>query len=145
MVTAMSSGKSDGTHSGPYGEAVMTSFCWFSGNSAPSRKCMVVSFRWMNCEMPCSVRQVALDAGTLHLPVARRVVHDRVMLRRAIVPKRDAVRPPAPAHPIFRYLRLADQVLQQLRRTRRIVLPAPHSCRRMKIGEVRREAIHEED
>ena len=36
----MSSGKSEGTHSGPYGAAVMTSLSWFSGNRDPSRKFM---------------------------------------------------------------------------------------------------------
>ena len=44
MVTGMSSGKSEGIHSGPYGAAVMTSLSWFSGNRDPSRKFMVVSF-----------------------------------------------------------------------------------------------------
>src|SRR6185436_7931800 len=34
----MSSGKSEGIHSGPYGAAVMTSLSWFSGNRDPSRK-----------------------------------------------------------------------------------------------------------
>jgi len=34
----MSSGKSEGSHSGPYGAAVITSFCWFSGQSDPSMK-----------------------------------------------------------------------------------------------------------
>src|SRR4029079_890436 len=45
MVTGMSSGKSEGTHSGPYGAAVMTSFSWFSGKRDPSRKFIQVSLR----------------------------------------------------------------------------------------------------
>src|SRR5262245_62861843 len=40
MLTGMSSGKSEGSHSGPYGATVMTSFSWFSGNSESSRNCM---------------------------------------------------------------------------------------------------------
>jgi hypothetical protein len=44
MVTGRSSGKSAGSHSGPYGAAVMASFSWFSGNRESSRKCMVLSF-----------------------------------------------------------------------------------------------------
>ena len=48
MVTGMSSGKSAGIHSGPYGAAVITSFCWFSGKSEPSMKFMVFPF---GCEV----------------------------------------------------------------------------------------------
>src|SRR5437588_6222650 len=120
----MSSGKSEGIHSGPYGAAVMTSLSWFSGKSEPSRKFMVC---------PCggfgygggrrgSKRQVTDDAGALHLSVARRVVHDRVVLGRTVVPHRHAVRLPAEAHLVFRDVRLGDQVLQQLRTALRVVL-----------------------
>jgi hypothetical protein len=44
MVSGMSSGKSAGIHSGPYGAAVITSFSWFSGKSEPSMKFMVIPF-----------------------------------------------------------------------------------------------------
>src|SRR4029453_6195736 len=39
----MSSGKSAGSHSGPYGATGMTSFSWFSGSSESSRNCMSIS------------------------------------------------------------------------------------------------------
>src|SRR5262245_31690825 len=115
----MSSGKSRGSHSGPYGAAVITSFCWFSGNSAPSRKFIVLSCRLMRLIQFERVvadagrrdgleRRVPLDAGALHLSMARRIVHDRVVLGGTVVPERDAVRCPAPAHLIFGDLRLGD-------------------------------------
>src|SRR6516162_7614138 len=97
MLTAMSSGKSEGSHSGPYGAAVITSFSWFSGKSAPSRKFMIVPFVGYGCKRGVAVRPVipasegrgADDAGALHLAMAGGVIHDRIVLGGAVVPEGD--------------------------------------------------------
>jgi hypothetical protein len=78
-----------------------------------------------------SERRVADDAGALHLAVARRVIHDRIVLRAEIVPERYTVRPPAKA--VFRNLRLGDQVLQQLRRPGGKVLSVADIARRVEL------------
>src|SRR5690348_1879690 len=106
----MSSGKSEGSHSGPYGAQVMTSLSWFSGKSDPSRKFMAVLDEDVGAAAESEGR-VADDAGALHLSVARRVVHHRVVLRRTVVPHRDVVRLPAPAHLVLGDERLADEVV----------------------------------
>src|SRR5215213_5843859 len=134
----MSAGKSEGIHSGPYGAAVMTSLSWFSTKRDPSRKFMSLSVcRWGRC----SERRVADDAGAFHLPVARRVVHHRVMLGAAVVPHGHRVRLPAPAHLVFGDLRLAEQVLQELARAGGVVLADAHALGRVEVREVGGEGV----
>ena len=53
------------------------------------------------CERRLQNGHVADDAGAFHLAMAGRVVHDRVVLGAAVVPDRDAVGLPAPAHLVF--------------------------------------------
>src|SRR6516164_7175795 len=99
MVTAMSSGKSPGSHSGAYGAAVMTSFSWFSGKRESSRKCMAGLL--IECVVSggeeCGEKTrgleglVADDRGALHLPDVRVVVLNRVVLGAAVVPDGEAV------------------------------------------------------
>src|SRR3954469_19511014 len=111
IETGMSSGKSAGIHSGPYGAAVITSFCWFSGHNDPSMKFMCLLLIEMSLEeREGSVGLVAHDGGALHLAMAGPVVHHRVVLRRAIVPDGHAVRLPPPAHLVLRNEGLADEV-----------------------------------
>src|SRR5215469_16458121 len=98
MVTGRSSGKSPGSHSGPYGATVMTSFSWFSGKRESSRKCMRVSLSLKGL--------VADDRGALHLADRGVVVLDGVVLRAAVVPDGEAVVRPAPAHLVIRDRRL---------------------------------------
>src|SRR6516164_9481374 len=133
----------------------MTSFSWFSGKSAPSRKfmtCPLVRLGFSGGgKLPASAGpwasegRVAGNAGALHLAVTVRVIHDRVVLRATIVPKRHTVGPPAEAHLVFGDLRLGDQVLQQLRGTGRKVLSVAHIRGGVEIGEVGREPVDEED
>src|SRR3954466_14372939 len=114
METGMSSGKSAGIHSGPYGAAVMTSFCWFSGHKDPSMKFMYLLLSKCGFGEEGSVRPVAHDGGALHLAMAGRVVHHGVVLRRAIVPDGHAARLPPPAHLVLGDERLADEVPQEV-------------------------------
>src|SRR5580765_6665868 len=88
-----------------------------------------------------SERLVADDSGAFHLPMARRVVHHRVVLRAAVVPERHAVGLPAEAHLELRDVSLADQVAEQLARARVRVLPEAHVLRRVVVREVRREGV----
>src|SRR5689334_3469417 len=81
-----------------------------------------------------SVRLVADDSRAFHLAVARRVVHHRVVLRGAVVPERDAVRLPAPAHLELGDVRLAHEVREQARGARIGVLPETHVRRGVEIG-----------
>src|SRR6516225_9544761 len=81
--------------------------------------------------------RVALDTRALHLTMARRVVHDRVVLGRAVIPERDTVRLPPEANLILRDLRLANQILKKLRAPRSVVLTIAHVLGGMKIREVR--------
>src|SRR6478735_3856068 len=144
----MSSGKSDGIHSGPYGAAVMTSLSWFSGNSDPSRKFMAGSLKGWSRKSSGrrrSERDVADDARALHLAMAGRVVHDGVVLGRAVVPHRHAVRLPAEAHLELGDVGLADEVVQELARAGVGVLAEADVFRRVEVGEVRRERVDEED
>src|SRR6185369_3698540 len=111
----------------------MISLSWFSGNSEPSRKFMVcVSLEGSRAggrvsrRSVGSVGAVADDAGALHLSVARRVVHDRVVLRRAVVPERDAVLLPPEAHLELRDVGLAHEVAQELGRAGVGVLAEAH-------------------
>src|SRR3974390_1158567 len=76
--------------------------------------------------------------------MARRVVHDRVLLCRAVVPKRHAVWLPPEANLILRDLGLADQILQKLRAARRIVLAISTVRGRVEVGEVRRGGFYEQ-
>src|SRR5688572_5196235 len=117
IVTGMSSGKSDGSHSGPYGAAVITSLGWFSGNNDPSRKFMGISVVMrgggaVGSAVPDKVNgkstgHVADDSRALHLSMARRVIHHCVMLGAAVVPDGDAVGRPAPADLVFGDMGLA--------------------------------------
>src|SRR4051812_17049134 len=107
----------------------MTSGCWFSGKRWPSRK-------FMAC--PCGERgsegRVALDAGAFHLSMAGRVIHDGVVLRRAVVPEGDRVRLPADAHLVLGKESLRHEVTQQVARAVRVVLAVAHVGRRMEVG-----------
>src|SRR5574337_410628 len=69
-----------------------------------------------------SERLVPDDAGALHLARSRPVVHDGVMLGAAVVPDRHAVRAPTETDLVFGNRRLADQVIEQMTRTRGLVL-----------------------
>lgn len=62
------------------------------------------------------VRLVANNSSSLHLSMARRVIHHGVVLRGAVVPYCDAVRLPAPTHTVLRDVRTADQITQQIGR-----------------------------
>src|SRR5215471_167119 len=92
-----------------------------------------------------SERTVADDPGAFHLAHRRPVVLHGVVLRAAVVPDGDGILRPAPAHLVFGNGRLRDQVVQQVGRTRRVVLAIAHVGRRMEIGEVGREGVDEED
>ena len=67
-----------------------------------------------------SLALLADDSGAFHLAMAGRVVHHRVVLGRSVVPHRHAVRLPAETHLVLGDERLADQVLEQLRRAGRL-------------------------
>src|SRR5690348_3120095 len=63
MLTGMSS-ESEGSHSGPYGAAWITSLSWFSGKSESAKKCMeppVISDQsaCLHIVFPCSSRRIA--------------------------------------------------------------------------------------
>src|SRR4029453_11277816 len=75
---------------------------------------------------PTSEGPVADDPGALHLAMARWVIHNRVVLRAAVVPERDAVRLPAEADLELGDVRLADQVAEQKARLRIRVLAEAH-------------------
>src|SRR6516164_3455675 len=136
MVTAMSSGKSAGSHSGAYGAAVMTSLSWFSGKRESSRKCMTgLSL----------IGLVADDRGALHLPDGWVVVLDGVVLGAAVVPDGEAVRRPAPAHLVVGNRRLADEVVEQVARARGEVDPVPHVLGRVEVDEMGGEPVDEQD
>src|SRR5574340_494635 len=120
MVSGRSSRKSSISHSGPYGAAVMTSLSWFSGNSASSWKYMVM-LRSVSSGKCCgrevsewSEGLVAQDSGAFHLADCGPVVLHRVVLGGSVVPDRDAVLGPAPAHLVLRDRGLARQVPQQV-------------------------------
>src|SRR6186713_2972065 len=121
----------------------MTSFSWFSGKSEPSRKFMAVLCVGIGAGGAGSEGGVANDAGALHLAVARRVVHHRVVLGRAVVPEGEGVLRPAEAHLVLGNGCLADEVLQQLGRAGGVVLAVAHVPRRMEVGEMGREGVHE--
>src|SRR3982751_284782 len=116
MVTGMSSGKSAGSHSGPYGAAVMTSFSWFSGNRESSRKCMAELLSERGSE-----GFGADDSRTFHLADGGPVVLHCVVLGGTVVPDREAVLRPAPAHLVLRHGRLPDQVVQQFTGARGVI------------------------
>src|SRR5512134_2236715 len=120
----------------------MTSFSWFSGSRESSRNCI---------QLPPEERlylslvgAVADDACPLHFPDGGPVIHDGVMLRAAVVPNGDAVRLPAPANLIFRDRGSADQIVEKIGATRRIILPVADIVGRVEIGEVRRKAADEQ-
>src|SRR3954449_9111220 len=126
-VTGMSSGKSAGSHSGPYGAAVMTSGSWFSGSRASS-------WKYMNFSFSCGFRRLrslvpvdesggrgADDSGALHLSDGRPVVLDGVVLGGAVVPDGDAVLSPPPPHLVLRDGGLTDEVIQQFAAAGRVV------------------------
>ncbi|KOT19302.1 hypothetical protein DM47_2546 [Burkholderia mallei] len=91
-----------------------------------------------------SVRHVTDDRGALHPAIARQVVHHRVVLRAAVVPDRDAVLPPAPAHLVLGDVRLAQQIAEQQRGAGIRVLPDAHARGRVVVREVRRERVDEQ-
>src|SRR3954451_12444603 len=140
MVSGMSSGKSPVAPSGPYGAAVMTSFSWFSGNRESSRKGMVLLLSERGSE-----GFGADDSRTFHLADAGPVVLNCVVLRGTVVPDREAVLRPAPAHLVLGHGRLPDQVVQQFTCARGVVEPETHVLRRVEVGEVRGERVDEED
>src|SRR3954447_24073248 len=119
----------------------MTSFSWFSGKRESSRKYMSIF----------SVREGGSEGGgaddsrALHPADGGPVVLDGVVLGVAVVPDREAVVRPAPAHLVLRNRRLPDEVVEQFARTGRVVVPEPHVLRGVVVREVRRERIHEQD
>src|SRR5215218_2261130 len=121
----------------------MTSFSWFSGKRESSRKCMseLLGSKWGDG----SEGGGADDSGALHLADGGPVVLDGVVLGVAVVPDGEAVLRPPPAHLELRHRGLPDQVVEQFAGTRRIVVTETHVLRRVVIGEVRRERIHEQD
>src|SRR5262245_56615146 len=140
MVSGRSSRKSSGSHSGPYGAAVMTTGSWTSGKSASSWKCMgVLRFGWLLSE-----GLVADDPGALHLANVGEVVLDGVVLRAAVVPDGEAVGRPAPADLVLRHRRLADQVVEQLAAARAVVEPEADVPGVVVVREVGRERVDEQ-
>src|SRR3954471_21228844 len=123
MVSGRSSGKSPISHSGPEGAAVMTSFSWFSGKRESSRKYMGSSpFE----RGDGSESGGADDSRALHLADGGPVVLDGVALGVAAVPDGEALLRPPPAHLVLGHGRLADEVVEELARTRRVVVPESH-------------------
>src|SRR5436190_15485937 len=110
----------------------MTSFCWFSWKLDPSRKFIA---------RPFSVGGFADDSRALHLSMARGIVHDGVMLRGAVVPECEGVALPAEANLVLGDLGLRDEVREQLRRARGVVLPVAHVALRVEVGEMGREDV----
>src|SRR6185503_14051706 len=92
-----------------------------------------------------SERTIADDAGALHLAMAGRIVHHRVMLRAAVVPHRHAVRPPPEAHLVLGYERLADEIVEQLRGPGAVILAVAHVRCRVIVREVRGESVDEQN
>src|SRR5262245_32994223 len=88
---------------------------------------------------------VAFDACTLHFPLCWPIVVHRIVLSGTIVPECNAVFRVAPTYLIFRNGRLTDQIVEKQRRTWCEVLTEAHVCGRVKVGEVRRECIDEQD
>src|SRR3954466_8832649 len=84
------------------------------------------------------------DSGALHLPDAGEVVLDGVVLGAAVVPDGEAVLRPPPADLVLGDGRLADEVVQQLARARRVVEAEPDVLRGVQVGEVRREGVDEQ-
>src|SRR3954470_15600581 len=122
----------------------MTSFSWFSGKRESSRKYMGSSpFERMGVNG--SESGGADDSRALHLADGGPVVLDGVVLRAAVVPDREAVVRPPPAHLVLRDGRLPDQVVEQLARTRRVVVAESHVLRGVVVREVRRERVDEQD
>src|SRR3954454_14140457 len=120
----------------------MTTFSWFSGKRESSRKYMGSSpFE----KGDGSESGGADDSRALHLADGGPVVLDGVVLGVAVVPDREAVLRPPPAHLELRNRRLPDQIVEQFARTRRVVVAESHLLRRVVIREVRRERIHEQD
>ena len=71
----------------------------------------------------------------MHFATARRIVHDRVMLRTAVVPDRNTVRTPTPPHLILRDRHPADEICEQVRRTGQKVQPIPDVGGGMEVRE----------
>src|SRR4029078_2758317 len=113
----------------------MTSFSWFSGKREPSRKFIA---------RPLSVSGFADDSRALHLAMARGIVHDGVMLRGAVVPEGEGVALPAEPNLVLGDVGLRDEVREELRRAGGVVLPVAHVARRVEVGEMRCEGVHEE-
>src|SRR6516164_5783484 len=88
---------------------------------------------------------VAFDACALHFPLCWPIVMHRIVLGGTIVPKGNAVFLVAPTYLIFRNGRLTDQIVQKQRRAGCKVLTEAHVCWRVKVREVRRECIDEQD
>src|SRR5438045_2872935 len=113
----------------------MTSGSWFSGSRLSSMNCMAIL---------SSVGFVADDSCSFHFPDGGPVIHDGVMLGAAVIPDGDAVWTPAPAHLIFGDRSARNQIVEQVRPTRRIILAVAHVFGRVIIGEVRRKAVDEQ-
>src|SRR3954453_7352768 len=111
----------------------MTSFSWFSGKSESSRKYMGAPFG----KRGGSGGGGADDPGAFHPADGGPVVLDGVVLGVAVVPDREAVVRPAPAHLILRDGGLPDQVAEQLAGTRGVVVPEADVRRRVEVREVR--------
>src|SRR5215831_6258960 len=92
-----------------------------------------------------SERPVAYDSRALHLAMGRWVVHHRVVLGAAVVPKGDAVRPPAKADLKFGDVGLADEVAQQQAGAGIRVLSIADVRRRVIVREVGRESVDEQN
>src|SRR3954462_1434729 len=119
----------------------MTSFSWFSGKRESSRKYMGSSpFE----RGDGSESGGADDSRALHLADGGPVVLDGVVLGVAVVPDREAVVRPPPAHLVLRHGRLPDQVVEELAGARRVVVPESHVRGGVVVREVRRERIHEQ-
>src|SRR5436190_8465260 len=115
----------------------MTSLSCVSGRRESSRNCIECSPLWL-------VRPIADDARPFHFADRRPVIHDRVMLRAAVVPDRYAVWLPAPAHLIFGDRSAPDQILQQVGPARRIVLAEADVRGRVEVREMGGEAVDEQ-
>src|SRR4051795_2663969 len=140
IVSGISSGKSAGSHSGPYGAAVMTSFSWFSGKRESSRKYMGTS----PFGMGGSESGGADDSRALHLADGGPVVLNGVVLGVAVVPDGEAVVRPPPPHLELGNRGLTDQVVEQFARTRRVVMPESHVLGRVEVREMRGVGIDEQ-
>src|SRR5215212_3241138 len=120
----------------------MTSFSWFSGKSESSRKYMAVL---RSKGGGGSGGGGADDPGAFHPADGGPVVLDGVVLGVAVVPDREAVVRPAPAHLVLGDGRLPDQVVEQLAGTRRVVVPEAHVLRGVEVREVRGERVDEHE